>query len=107
MNDLNSRAQNFEPRYRYIGHSVRWYREEHLHIPDGEFADQVGIPLTVLKQIEAGDCEHCLGELILISLNSDFPLEEVLDDVVEQVRLHKASANYTVARCLVEMSQAK
>ncbi len=107
MSDASKTTAEFEKRYRHIGHSVRWYREEHLQISDADFANQVGIPVTVLRQIESGDCEHCLGELIVISLNSDFPLDDVLDDVVEHVRLHKASAQYQVAQCLVEMSQAK
>lgn len=107
MSDVNKYTGDYEKRYRHIGHSVRWYREKHLTITDEEFAVQVGIPVSVLRQIETGDCEHCLGELIVISLNSDFPLDEVLDDVVERVRLHRASAKYQVAQCLVEMSQAK
>ena len=100
MNELNPYTGNNTRWYSHIGHSVRWYREEHLKISDLEFANQVGIPLTVLRQIEAGDCEHCLGELIVISMNSDFPLDDVLDDVCERIRLHTTGSDTQVAQCL-------
>ncbi len=88
--------------YEVIGRSVKWYRESELKISAPEFAGQCGIPPQVLEQIETGDCEQCLGELILISINSDFPLDDVIDDALEHERLHSTKTNDTIAMCLVE-----
>ena len=88
--------------YQIIGHSVRWYRETELKIPAPEFANQCGIPVQILEQIETGDCEQCLGELILISINSEFPLDDVIDDALERERLHNTQTNDNIAKCLVE-----
>ena len=88
--------------YEIIGRSVKWYRETDLKVPAPEFAGQCGIPLQVLEQIESGDCEQCLGELILISINSDFPLDDVIDDALERDRLHNARTDDAIAMCLIE-----
>ena len=90
--------------YRVLGQSVRWYREESLQITDAQFADQVGLPIDVLRQIETGDCKDMLGELILISLNSEFPLDDVLDEVIERDRPIDADASNSIARSVIRRS---
>ena len=89
-------------RYAVIGHSVRWYREEVLKASLEEFADQVGIPIDVLEQIETGDTSNFLGELIMISLNSDFPLDDVIEDAIARDRQMVTKNDARVARTLPE-----
>lgn len=87
-------------RYAVIGQSVRWYREEVLKSSQQEFADQVGIPIDVLQQIETGDTSNFLGELVMISLNTEFPLDDVIDDAIERDRQIVTPDNINVARTL-------
>ena len=88
--------------YSVIGQSVKWYREEVLKTSEQAFADQVGIPVDVLQQIETGDTSNFLGELVMISLNTDFPLDDVIDDAVAQERQVVTPRNGRVARTLSE-----
>lgn len=94
-----------DQRYSVIGQSVKWYRQEVLKTSQSEFADQVGIPLDVLQQIETGDTANFLGELVMISLNSDFPLDEVIDDAIGRDRQVATQDNIYVARTLSERYQ--